>query len=224
MLFTLDMHLQPTLSISGALQSSTNITNFHLLVDLPSYLLGLHLLILIAAIFVILVPLWLLPIQYCLKFYLLSPMFLYFEHDLLRFFNITLLTLFLGVICEKIYFLFKLINSIDQLILLELGELRQLLFLRFISLKILIVFIQMLGRILIQKLVTKQRSLLDLLPLSSIITLNGVFGSGDRLFNFLVNILDHSSKLLDQILFIFASEFIPFGVFFKHVFQKILVS
>lgn len=142
MLFTLDMHLQSTLSISGALQSSANITNLHLLVDLR-YLLRLHLLILIAATF-ILVPLWLLPIQYCLKFYLLSPMFLYFEHDLLRFFNISLLTLFLGIVGEKIYLLFKLINPVDQLILLELRKLRQLLFLRFISSKFLILFIQML--------------------------------------------------------------------------------
>ena len=56
----------------------------------------------------------------------LGSVFFDLEHDLLRFLDVSLFSLLLGIISKEINFLLKLINSRNELVLLELAQLRQI--------------------------------------------------------------------------------------------------
>jgi hypothetical protein len=69
---------------------------------------------------------WFLATQNGLKLRFLGSVFFDLEHDLLRFLNVSLFSLLLGIIGKEINFLLKLVNSRNELVLLELAQLRQI--------------------------------------------------------------------------------------------------
>jgi len=104
MLFSLKMHLKPTLSVCCALQSSTNLADLHTSIDLTRHLLFTlsNLLATLTTNLVAFTCRSLLAIKNGLKLDLLRSMLLDFEHDLFRFLDISLFSLLLSVVSEKI--------------------------------------------------------------------------------------------------------------------------
>lgn len=195
-----EMHLESTIVVSSALQSSTDFTNSHLAVRFVICILLLlkRLLFLLSLHFRFKQARSIVDstLKNSFEFFLLQPMLLNLSHDSLWFLNITFFSLLLSICDEKLNFLFKLFDTIVKLGLLKLRHLWGLRLLRCI-----LTIIQSSGRIF-KKLTLQNTCLFNLLSFSTIIALNRIFSSNQTLLDFVINVIHFHSEVVNELLLV----------------------
>ena len=116
MYLSLDMHLQPVVSVGGALKSTTHLADLHV----PVWLIRLRLRSLIKLEIHHKVRGRLLPRQSRLHIHLLFYVFLHLLQDGFRLIEVARLSLLLGISGEKVDLLVHLVNSLVELFFLVL--------------------------------------------------------------------------------------------------------
>lgn len=130
-----------------------------------------------------------------------------FHQNFLRLVNVSIFCLILSLSHIKVNLLLELVYSPEQLLSLEVAH-----------------FVTKVGLIIsntlrvFKKLLLEQGGLFNLLALNSVVTLYRVLGSCQGLFDFVVNLINHSLKMIKQVSFVKPCIRISFGIYFKHLF------
>ena len=66
--------------------------------------------------------------------------------------------------------------------------------------------------------------LLDLLPFSSVVALNRVLGSLNRLLDFGIDVADHFCEMVNEVLFVFSLILISAGVVHELLFEVVVMT